>query len=173
MSFWNVSTGEKATGEVQENNFDPLPEGYYLCMLEEVKVNDYQGRKSIQVKARVVGDGFGKNRVLFMGLKAFDDDSKKRDRAINLLVKCANVTGAKLPDKEPDDIWLARLCDKPLQIKVGVYDLKKDDGSPLKGNFIQNFEGKAHKAGEGKAVAAKKEVAATTNASDMDDDIPF
>jgi hypothetical protein len=140
MSFWATSDGKTATGEVQENNFDPLPDGYYPVMEEEIKINEYQGKRTIQMKTRVIGEGFGKNRVLFLKLNAFDDDEKKRDRAINLLVKLANTLGVALPKSEPDDTWLSKLTDKPHQTKLQKFDFKTDDGKQITGNFIANFE---------------------------------
>jgi hypothetical protein len=180
LSFWKTSNGQEATGEVQENNFDPLPDAYYPTMQEEVKINEYQGERTIQFKTRVIGEGFGKNRVLFLKLKAFDEDEKKRDRAINLLVKLANTLGVPLPKNEPDDTWLSKLTDKPHQTKLQKFDFKADDGKQITGNFIANFEDLKYKpevkgavkAGPAKA-APKAEAPQSAVEAGIDDDIPF
>lgn len=178
MSFWKTSAGTEATGDVQENSgFDPLPLDYYLTMLEEVKINEYQGDRTIQLKARIVGEKY-KNRVLFLKLKCFDNDDKKRDRAINLLVKLYNSVGVKLPDSEPNDIQLSKLTDKPLQIKVDVFNFTTSEGKQVEGNFIVNFETKAYVVTD-KDVPKLPRTAlpgsgpANPSFRDVDDDIPF
>jgi hypothetical protein len=178
MSFWKTSTGEDATGDVKENDFEPLPDGYYQTMQEEVKINNYQGERTIQLKTRVVGEGYGKNRVLFLKLKAFDEDEKKRDRAINLLVKLANTLKVKLPNGEPDDIWLSKLTDKPHQTKLQKYNFKTDDGKQLEGNFIANFEDlKFVPEVKGAVKAGTKPAARVNMTTDSDPssivDVPF
>lgn len=177
MSFWKTSTGEQATGEVQENNFDPLPDGYYPTMEEEIKINEYQGKRTIQMKSRVIGEGFGKNRVLFLKLNAFDEDEKKRDRAINLLVKLANTLGVPLPKNEPDDTWLSKLTDKPHQTKLQRFDFTTPEGKKIEGNFIANFEDLKYKPevkGAVKVGPVKKAAPVQmAEVADTDPDIPF
>ena len=141
-SFWSTSSGEKATGEVQESNFDPLPKGWYLSMLESVDVDECEGQKKVKIKARVIGEGNGKNRVLFLNLKCFPGDEIKeetRDRAIQILVKMYNICKAKLPNGEPDDSSLSQLVDKPLNLMLDKWEL--DDGSKS-GNWLMNVEAK-------------------------------
>lgn len=179
-SFWNTSEGTKATGEVQENNdFAPLAKGDYISMIEEASVDEYQGVKKIKFKARVVGDGAGKNRVLFLNLKCWDADSAKRDKAIQLLVKIFGICKAKLPNGEPDDVSLSQLCDKPISLKLGVWEIKEENKS---GNWLINAEAVGAKAGGApkaaevtkKKVVSNMPATAAPNAfADMDDDIPF
>ena len=169
MSFWNTSSGSAATGEVTENNFDPLPKGWYTSMLEEVSVDEYEGVKKIKIKARVVGEGPGKNRVLFLGLKAFEGEGIKesaRDRAIQILVKMYSICKAKLPNGEPDDHSLSQLIDKPIDLMIDVWEIEGKSG-----NWLQNVEARGEKAGSAK-VAPKAAPKAQLSA-DMDSDIPF
>lgn len=174
MSFWNTSEGTKATGEVQENSdFAPLAKGDYISMIEEASVDEYEGVKKIKFKARVVGDGPGKNRVLFLNLKCWEKDSKKRDRAIQLLVKIFGICKAKMPNGEPDDIALSQLCDKPISLKLDVWEMEIN-GEIKSGNWLVNADAVGAKAGV--APAAKKPAAKAAPAagfSDMDNDIPF
>jgi hypothetical protein len=172
-SFWATSNGEKATGEVTESNFDPLPKAWYKSMFESASIDEYEGEKKVKFKARVVGEGFGKNRVLFLNLKCWDEDEKKRDRAIQLLVKIFNILGVKLPKAEPDDADLSELVDKPLDLLLDVWDWEGKSG-----NWLVNAEAKGVKAGSEPAkVAPKKPGAVPTKREpgddDMDDDIPF
>jgi hypothetical protein len=170
MSFWNTSAGTAATGEVAENNFDPLPKGDYPAMLEEATVKVWEGVQSINLKARVI-DGPGKNRVLFLGLKCWDADSKKRDRAINLLVKLFQLTKAQMPAGEPDDAALSKITNKPLSLKLDVWEI---DGKS--GNWLVNASEVGAvvtgKAAPAKTPAPAKKPAAS-NPGDFEDNIPF
>ena len=177
-SFWATSSGEQATGEVQENSFDPLPKDWYKSMFESASIDEYEGEKKVKFKARVVGEGFGKNRVLFLNLKCWDEDEKKRDRAIQVLVKIFNILGVKLPKAEPDDADLSELVDKPLDLLLDVWEINDKSG-----NWLVNAESKGTKAGGGapdkpakaspkkpNAAPPKKEV---YGGDDEDDGIPF
>ena len=175
-SFWSTSSGEQATGEVKESNFDPLPKGWYLSMLESVEVDEYEGQKKVKIKARVIGEGEGKNRVLFLGLKCFPGEKIKeetRDRAIQILVKMYNICKAKLPNGEPDDASLSQLVDKPMNLLLDVWEINDKSG-----NWLQNVEAKGAKVGgEEQKLApkpsAKKPEPARETGDDEDPDCPF
>lgn len=170
-SFWSTSSGEQATGEVKESSFDPLPKGWYLSMLESASIDTYEGEKKVKLKARVVGEGFGKNRVLFLNLKCWDEDEKKRDRAIQVLVKIFNILGVKLPKGEPDDEDLADLVDKPLDLFLEQWEFNGKSG-----NWLVNVESKGTKAGvatSAKSDTPKKPAPSREPGDDDDDSIPF
>lgn len=186
MSFWKTSAGVEATGEVEENGFAPLEKGWYTSMLEEVSVDEYEGVKKIKIKARVIGEGPGKNRVLFLGLKAFEHTSIKesaRDRAIQVLVKMYNICGAKLPNGEPDDASLSKLIDKPIDLLLDVWEMNDKEG-----NWLVNVESRGAKVGvvekaapktksilNIKSVVQRQAVQSNPKSGfdDMDEDIPF
>jgi hypothetical protein len=157
-------------------SFDPLPKAWYTSMLEEVSVDEYQDQKKIKIKARVVGEGPGKNRVLFLNLKAFEGPDIKetaRDRAIQVLVKMYGICKAKLPNGEPDDRSLSQLIDKPMDLLLDVWEI--DDKS---GNWLVNVEARGEKAGTAtQAKPAPRQQAAPARQApgfaDMDSDIPF
>lgn len=167
MSFWKTSSGTEATGEVEEMSFDPLPKGWYTSMLEEVSVEEWEGQKKIKIKARIVGEGFGKNRVLFLNLKAFEGDGIKdtaRDRAIQVLVKMYQLCKAKLPNGEPDDRSLSQLVDKPMDLLLEIWELEDKSKS---GNWLVNCCAKGEKAG---GVTAGKPAAKGKTVPKIDDD---
>lgn len=178
MSFWTTSVGQEATGEVQENDFAPLVKGWYLSLLESVEVDEYEGQKKVKIKARVIGEGAGKNRVLFLNLKCFAGEKIKetaRDNAIQILVKMYGICKVKLPNGEPDDDSLSQLVDKPISLLLDVWELEDKSKS---GNWLRNVEAKGVKAGTESAKAAPKKANAVppksgTDFSDMDDQIPF
>jgi hypothetical protein len=172
MSFWNTSTGEQATGEVQETNFDPIPKSWQTCMLETAEVDEYEGQRKIKLKARVV-DGDYKNRVIFLNLKAFegpDIKDSQRDRAIQMLMKLYQITKAKLPNGEPDDRSLAQLTDKPVDLYLDVWKITKANGDEATGNFLINVAAKGENAGKS---AAGTKPAPMMAKGDIDGDIPF
>lgn len=184
-SFWKTSAGTQATGVVEESNFDPLAKGWYTSMIEEMSIDEYEGERKIKVKARVVGEGAGKNRVLYLNLKAFEGSKvteKQRDRAINMITKMANIFKINMPDNEPDDIWLSKFIDKPIDLLLDVWEIPSETGGdPKTGNWLVNVEAKGTKAGTATAQsdkpaarqAAKQVAKQATNFNDMDDDIPF
>lgn len=174
MSFWKTSAGQEATGEVKENNFDPLPKDWYTSMLESVEVDEYQGQKKIKIKARVVEDGEYNNRILFLNLKAFEGPDIKettRDNAIQMLVKMFQVAKAKLPNGEPDDRSLSQLIDKPMDLFINKWKMKNNDGEWMEGNNLANVAARGEKAGE-KSETAKK-MPNKPVLGKVEDDIPF
>jgi len=151
MSFWKTSEGQAATGEVQDNDFKPVPLSWYKSMFESVTVDEYEGVKKVSMKTRIIGDGPGKNRVLFLSLKCWDEDGKKRDRARNLATKISNILGVPQPESEPDDKYFSQWVDKPIDLYIDVWEL--DDGKS--GNWLKNVEAKGTKAGGAAKVAPK------------------
>lgn len=185
MSFWTKSNGEKATGEVKENNFDPIPVSWQTCLLSEVANKEWEDDKYINIKAQII-TGEHENRIVFTKLKIYETDNKYydaagRDKAIDKFVKLANILKIKMSENEPDDVFLSKFSDKVVDIHFGVW--KDQDTKEPKGNFILNFEAKGEKAGTAVASktpakaparpAAKAAAAPAQNSNDMDDDIPF
>lgn len=184
MSFWNTTSGEKATGEVKENSMEPLARGWYTCMLEEVANKEWEDDRYINLKARVVA-GPSSNRVVFLKLKVYETNSQyykaeARDNAIQKLVKLYSILKADTPKGEPDDRNLSQLIDKPLDIHLDVW--KDNDTKEPKGNFIINFAARGSEAGNSTTTQARPAPSKTSpvpkrkpapDFSDMSDDIPF
>lgn len=172
MSFWSTSQGVQATGEVQENDFAPLAKGWYLSLLESVEVDEYEGQKKVKIKARVIGEGAGKNRVLFLNLKCFAGEKIKetaRDNAIQILVKMYGICKVKLPNGEPDDDSLSQLVDKPISLLLDVWELEDKSKS---GNWLRNVEANGVKAGAEPAKVAQKNPAPKAKEYMAEDDDP-
>ncbi|MGN6704392.1 MAG: DUF669 domain-containing protein [Burkholderiaceae bacterium] len=175
MGFWQTSSGEKASGEVSDNNFAPLPKGDYTAMFESAEIKVWEGIRSINLKTRILSD-FGKNRVLFFTIRAWDEDEKKRDRALNLLVKIHEVLGVPLPEDEPDDVSLSRITDKPIIIKTDVWKIEESGKS---GNWLVNVKSVNDTGSDKPATSAPTgrvggtKPVASTFAGIEDEDIPF
>lgn len=170
MSFWAMSSGEQASGEVQETSSDPLPKGWYPALFETVEIDEYEGQKKIKLKARII-DGEFKNRVMFLNLKAFEGPDIKetaRDRALQVLVKMYQVLNkGKLPNGEPDDRTLSVLADKPLDIMLDKWVIKKPGEEDKSGNWLVNVAAKGEEAGKDKKPAP------SMAGGNVDDDIPW
>lgn len=199
-NFWKTATGEEATGEVKDvGGFGPLPRGDYPGMFEDVELREWEGRKSIQFRFRVM-DGYGANRVAFLTNNSWHEDEKKQARALNLLLKVYRTLGVPEPTDEPTEDDLQQLCDKMLIVKMDKY--MRDDGK--EGQWMVNVKtmeegvtedpakaaarpqrpagrsaaarpanrpsAPAANAGNGSARPAARPA---PNFSDMDDDIPF
>ena len=172
-SFWNVDGEDVRESEVKESNFDnaPVPAGWYAGILDKAEIKDGDFGKSIKLQADLkVGKDMKK---CFLSLKCWDDDPKKRKRAIQMYSLLFKSIGKSPPDAEPDDEILSQLLGKKLGFKIEVYDMKTDDGKPLTGNWLSFVDTAAVAIEKGKenkgfvAPEAKKE--ATKPAAKFDD----
>lgn len=162
MSFFNLSTNEKleANGSFDANvGFEPIPDGSNLrACIEEAKWDSYDGENFIKLTWTVL-DGEYKSRKVFHKVKVRESDLSKKDKAIRMLAAIDANAGGNLMrlGKEPDDMELtANLTNKPMAIKVGVWEI-----SGKKGNWVM-------------AVSAlNTPQAAPAPIAAADEDIPF
>lgn len=174
-SFWKTSAGTEATGEVKETGgFDPLPRAWYKMMFEEATVREWEGIKSVNLKARVIGECPHKNRVVFLKLKCWDSEDKTRDSAINKATKISTTLGVAQPKYEPDDEYFSQWVDKPLDLLLEVWEFNDKTG-----NWIMNIDTKGAQSGvkvgvASKPVAPKKPAPSREpGMDDPDEDAPF
>lgn len=190
MSFWNTSDGQ--TAQTQEGKFEmgggdiaPIPDGTsVLAVAEEAKNNEYQGDTYINVKWRISKPQEYANRVIFQKVRAYDKDTQKADKAKRMLAAIAANSGGLLfsamqqrNESAPSDMSLAQLCNRPMVLKLGVWEL---DDKSKSGNWVQAVA--PAKAGtpapaENPVVAPPVQHQApaqiTPNYDSFDDDIPF
>lgn len=138
MSFWQTSTGEpvKTTGAFESNTaMEPIPDNTTcLAMITKTSIDDFNGDKFINLEWTVQKPDAYKNRKVFQKVRIFDADTKKRDKALQMLAAIDKNAGGKLSkiDKAPDVFALeAALLNKAMLIKVMVWAL--DD---RKGNWV-------------------------------------
>ena len=165
MSFWTLTDGQQATGDVTVNSMDPLPKGWYTAMFEEVANKEWEDDRYINIKARIVTGDYA-NRVVFLKLKVYETNSQyykaeARDKAIQKLVKLYQILKVKLPNGEPDDRSLSQLADKPLDIMLDVW--KDNDTKEVKGNWLANL------AAKGEEVKGGGKPSPSRNAPPADD----
>lgn len=175
VSFWNVDGEDVTKSEIkeQESGFKPLAENWYQGLVDKIGVKDGDYGQIIRATLSCkVGSDMKKTSI---SLKCWDQDTKKRKRAIQMLVLLFRVAGKDLPRDEPSDENLQAIVGKKMGFKLGVYDMEMD-GKQLTGNWLQ-YVGTSQEAKE-KATAPKEEVKksptpAPTPAGEQDDDIPW
>ena len=180
MSLWATSDGQSA--QQTEGKFEmgggeiaPIPDGTsVLAIAEEAKNDEYQGNQFIKVKWRISKPAEYANRVIFQKVQVFDKDSAKSDKAKRMLAAIASNAGGGLfssmeqrKEQMPSDMSLAQLCNRPMVLKLGVWEL---DDKSKSGNWVQAVSpAKAGTAAPAAAPAPKPAPAADA----YDDDIPF
>lgn len=182
MSFWATSDGssaQKTEGKFEMGGGDlvPIPDGTsVLAIAEEAKNDEYQDNQYIKVKWRISKPAEYANRVIFQKVQVYEKDAGKADKAKRMLAAIASNAGGGLftsmeqrNETMPSDMSLAQLCNRPMVLKMGVWEL---DDKSKSGNWVQAVSpAKAGTAAPAAAVAAPKPAAA---AVDFDDsDIPF
>ena len=137
MSFWQTSEGRSATdtttGKFESNNGIALiPENTTcLAMITEANIAEYNGDEYINLAWTVNKPDAYKNRKVFQKVRVFDADTKKRDKALNMLAAIDKNAGGKLSkyDTAPTNEMLLNLMQKPMLIKVMVWDMNDKKGN--------------------------------------------
>lgn len=144
MSFWNLSDGKKAeksdSMEVGGGDIEPIPaKTQVLAAPDEAKWDDYEGDEYISIRWNILQPKEYANRKIFHKIRVEDGDSKKRDKAIRMLAAIDTNAGGKLlaSGERPTDESLTRcLVNKPMVVMLQVWEIKQDDGSIKKGNWV-------------------------------------
>jgi len=146
MSFFKMSDGTapstNGTAEMGGGNLPPIPAGTQLkAMIVEAKWDDGGQYNNRHIKLRWdVVDGEYKKRVVFQKVQVCETDTNKRDKAIRMLAAIDANCGGKIMqlNAEPTDMDLMQnLCNKPMVIKVEVWEMENDQGQPMSGNWVQ------------------------------------
>lgn len=168
MSIFKLSTGKQAvsSGNAEMGgSLEPIPDGTKVrAIITEAKWDEYQDVRHIKLRWDVV-DGEYKKRVIYQKVKVFESDADKADRQKMMLAAIDANAGGKLAalDKdEPSDVDLsAALCNKPMVIRLGVWEM-----NDKKGNWIQAVQ-------SSNAAASAPVMPNGVPESDVDDDIGF
>ncbi len=168
MSFFKLSSGEavKSTGEVELGGASLIPDNTTCeAMIVECGWTTYEGKSYINAKWQVTKPSQYANRVVFQKIQLMETDSKKLDNAIKMFAAIdQNATGGKLVASgvRPDDAALFALLNKPMLIKVMVWEFNDRSG-----NWISKVSPRSQQA----APVAQPAPAPAQPA--YDDDIPF
>lgn len=153
MSFWNLSdntVAQPVTEFAQEGGtMEPLPDGTTVtAYIDEAKWQTlYQSDKElISLRWRVMAPQSAANRVIFQKLDVYGNDDRKKDpqkAADNAKRMLAAIDGnaggflSKLQAAPTDADLQANLLNKAMNIRLGLWEFTKDDGSKSSGNWVQ------------------------------------
>jgi hypothetical protein len=166
MSFWQTSEGKSATdttGKFESGGGIALiPENTTcLAMITEANIANYEGNEYINLAWTVNKPDAYKNRKVFQKVRIFDAETKKRDKALNMLAAIDKNAGGKLSksDSAPTNETLLHLMQKPMLIKVMVWEINDKTGNWIAAVSPRSVEEPVQVA------QAQVEI--------IDDDIPF
>ncbi len=160
MSFFQLSTGQavQVTGEFDSGGgaMTPLPEGtQVMAMVDQAKWDAHDGEYFVSLRWTVALPEEYKNRKIFQKIKVKNPDAEKRDKALMMLAAIdANAGGQIMAlGAEPEDADLANaLMNRPMVLKLGLWEMKNEKGELKSGNWVQ------------KVAPRKKGAAATPSA---------
>jgi len=199
MSYWDLSDGETVSSEKE---FEApsgggnliLPEGSsVLASLDEIKWQSFQGgEEHVSARWNILAPEDYAGRKIFQKLwpegdkaRAKDEDKAKRkaDTAKRMLAAIdANCGGkiVKLGRKPTDEDFAEHLTNKPMVIRLGLWEMKQNDGTMGSGNWVQAVSpaSKEVKVDASKVAKAPPKAQSTAGSgrsgnSDLGDDLPF
>jgi len=192
MSFWDLSDGEQVNGEKEYEAPSGggnliLPEGSsVMASIDECKWHSFQGGEEfISIRWNILAPEDYQGRKIFQkiypdGDRARNTDpekaKKKGDNARRMLAAIdANCGGGmmKLQRKPTDEDFAMHLTNKPMVIRLGLWDMQGNQG-----NWVQAVSpaSKPVSVDKSKVMAAAQTTTAASSAKsrvDLDDDIPF
>lgn len=135
MSFFNLSdnsTLDTSGSFSSQEEIKPIPAKTKVkAAIEEVKWDEYEGDEYINITWSVL-DGEYKNRKIFQKVRVKDNDPKKRDKAIRMLVAIdSNAKGGLVAlGREPMEHELqSALMHKPMCIMLQVWKIDDKEGN--------------------------------------------
>lgn len=184
MSFWNLSDGENVdtnNGEFEtgSGNIEPIPDNTeVLAVCDEAKWDETtRAGQFISLRWTVVKPADYKNRKVFQKIRVEDEDPKKADKAKRMLAAIDANAGGKLvaSGQAPTDENLTKcLTNKPMVLRLQVWELEGDDGNTRTGNWVSRV---APKSSGGQKPAPNQEPDPVTPPQQAEDDdldkIPF
>ena len=195
MSFFQLSTGQavRVTCEFDSGGgaLTPLPEGtQVMAMVDQAKWDAHDGEYFVSLRWTVALPEEYKNRKIFQKIKVKNPDAEKRDKALMMLAAIDANAGGKIMalGAEPEDADLANaLLNRPMVLKLGLWEMKNEKGELKSGNWVQKVAPRKNGAAATPAAPASAAPAATRTpapsrpvaparapaAAFADDDIPF
>lgn len=176
MSFFNTSDNKPI---VSSDTFDanaslpPIAAGTVLtCLICEAAWKEYQGEYNIKFKWTVL-DGDYKGRKIMQTVKIEDQDVEKRDKAKLMFAAIDANCGGHLVQAgiKPTEDAMAVLLNKPMRIKVMVYDIDGQQGNWV--SAVSSAQMTAQAQPNGAMQAQAPQVQQSPPADAFDDDMPF
>lgn len=166
MSFFKDAKAT-TTFEMGGGGIEPIPKNTnVLASIEEAKISEFQGEKTVQLKWRVLKPEAYAKRVIFQKIKCWDADNDKADKALQMLAAIDTNAGGKLMKSgdEPTDMSLSKaLLNRPMVLNLQTWEM-----NDKKGNWVKSVAPSKNKADAQPVV--KEDVPEPIV---HDDDIPF
>jgi hypothetical protein len=165
MSFFKLSEGQlNTTGNYAvAADIEPMPKDTQVkACIDEVKWDEYQGERYISARWQVLAPKQYANRKIFQKIKVKEGDTKKRDKAIQMLAAIDANCGGKLMSAgvEPTDAAMQKnLLMKPMVLLLDVWEI-----NDKKGNWVKAVSGSSKQE-------QKPAPAPASAATEEDDDI--
>lgn len=144
MSFFTLSTGSEVKAETSYEVAgiqQTMPEGSIVkaCIIKaEWKESFNKVNQDLRLTWKVVGEDFKGNT--FNQTLSFDDP-KKSDKAKMMFATLDKITSngtIVAMGKRPTDMEIMQhMANKPVGVKLGVYEMAREDGSTSVGNFVK------------------------------------
>lgn len=143
MSFFQLSDNSafetNGTFEMGGGKIEPIPNNTQVkAIVDEAKWDEYNNDRYISLRWSII-DGEYLNRKIFQKIKVCETDSAKKDKALRMLAAIdANAGGGLMKlGYEPTDMDLAaNLTNKPQAILLQVWEMTKDNGEEISGNWV-------------------------------------
>jgi len=139
MSFWSSDLG-RLTGDSQDafaRTYKIIPDGTMaIAKINSFCLVEKNGKNHYEVEWQLI-DGDFKNQAVVQKIHAFDVDSKKKHRALNMLMLLFKMYGIKpATNAAPTDQELAVFQGKLAGVRIGEWSMPKDDGTMMEGNWV-------------------------------------
>ena len=175
MSFWDSQVGQ-VTGSAEDaftpDFGEPIPNNTTAVAKIDTFLNEKnQDKKYLNIWWLLL-DGDFKGRKVSQKIKVFDEDTKVRHRALNMLKYLCDLFKIEVWPHAPSDQNLASFVGKVAGIKIREWSMPKQDGSGMaSGNFVSEVH---DSVGFQSVTGEKMEVAPVEKkASSFEDDISF
>ena len=189
MSFFNLSDNSNAadTGssfDMGGGDLPPIPNNTeVLAAPDDAKWDKtIDGEQYISLRWTVLAPKEYANRKIFQKVRVDRADEKKADKAKQMLAAIDANAGGKLAAdgrRPTDQSLVVALVNKPMVLKLKVWEMPKDDGTTGTGNWVAAVsprkQGGVAPAPVAAAAAAERPPAPQAAASGpvADDDIPW
>ena len=145
MSFFELSdstnAAENNVGSFESGgNIEPMPSGTsVLAASDEAKWDTHKDEEFISIRWSVLAPKEYSGRKIFQKIRVLDGATQKADKAKRMLAAIdANAGGklAKSGETPTNQTLAAALINKPMVLKLAVWEMDNADGSKGTGNWV-------------------------------------
>jgi len=139
MGFWKSELGQ-LSGEAADaftQTIKIIPDGTMaISKIAKFTLQENYGKKYYEIEWELC-DGEFKGRRVFQKIHAFDQDSKKQHKALNMMLLLYKTFNLKPTSSEaPSDQDLLIFNGKIAGIKIQEWSMQRDDGTMAEGNWV-------------------------------------